>query len=342
MSTLEIELEEQLYDLRSDQIAYKLVIRNIGSAAIRLLSLHPRVPHGGELIEVTDSSLAEASERRVVLLEDLNKLLKQLLWVESEPFRKAWIQRQQEAFKEVMSFSGLAKSYYQILKAGPKEWQARMQREFQVLDYKISSTKDAKDAIDRWVSNSESDKLIASLFSSKTEQLEEIESLMNDSDKSSLATIDPASEFTTTYVLRFNRAKFEPLKYQVSFDASYAEADRGKSQVASVATNVQISPYPLSLSLVAILAALLGALISISTESSTVGAETIIEHLNASLMNFVVSPILALIFFNVYEHTTLGGGIRLPVSWRSALLIGALCGIAQDNILAALMALVGA
>lgn len=341
MPNVKISVEEQLSDFRSAQVAYKVTIQNSGQAPIRLLAIHPRVPMGGKLVEITDSSLEEASEQRAELLEELNKLLKQFLWVESETFRQAWVQKQQETFKDLFSFSGTAKVYYHILKSGPKEWHSRMQREFDVFYYKIRSVTDAEESITRWISKADPSSAITSLFCAKTEQLGSIESAMNESDKSSLATIEPESEFISTYVLKFNRASFDPLKYQISFEASYTESENAKPKVTSVGTSVQISPYPWSLSCVAVLAALLGTLVDISLDSKGLQLEAVFSLISSSAMSFLSSTVLALVIFNVYEHTSLAGNIRLPISWRSALLIGVLCGVAQENILNALKALVG-
>ena len=57
-------LEEQLSDLRSDQIAYKLTIENQSPETIRLLAVAPRIPVGARLLEITDTSLAEANARK--------------------------------------------------------------------------------------------------------------------------------------------------------------------------------------------------------------------------------------------------------------------------------------
>jgi hypothetical protein len=54
-----------------------------------------------------------------------------------------------------------------------------------------------------------------------------------------------------------------------------------------------------------------------------------------------VALILALIFFNIYEFTDLGKRFKMMIGWRSALLIGALCGLLGDRILMALKAFVG-
>jgi hypothetical protein len=55
----------------------------------------------------------------------------------------------------------------------------------------------------------------------------------------------------------------------------------------------------------------------------------------------VSAAILALLFFNVYEHTSFGRQLRMNLGWRSALLIGALCGLMQERILTSLKSLLG-
>lgn len=341
MSSVEVTLEEQLSDLRSNHIAYKLIIRNTGASSVLLFSISPRVPMGSKLIEITDRSLAEVIERRVELLEDLNKLVRQFLWVESEAFREAWIERQRDAYKRMVNFSSLAKFYGEIAKLGPKDWLARMEREFAVMEYKITSTQDARSAIARWLKDAKEDSIVASLISAKTDQLESIESLMNESQKSSMAIIEPASEFTSTYVLRFDRSVLEPRKYQVSFDIMYAGENEERAQHTAVATNVQISPYALPMSLVAVCAALLGSILEISNNLPDQKAGSLWRAMQESASALIAAPILALVFFNTYEHTALGNRLRIPLGWRSALLIGVLCGVMQNNILAAIKALIG-
>jgi hypothetical protein len=48
--------------------------------------------------------------------------------------------------------------------------------------------------------------------------------------------------------------------------------------------------------------------------------------------DLLVAPIVALIFFNVYEYTSVGKDIAMPLSWRSALLIGALWDSSRPHI----------
>lgn len=63
MSGPTFKIEEQLSDIRSNQIAYKLTIENAGADPLHLLSVEPRVPVGAELLGISDTSLALANAK---------------------------------------------------------------------------------------------------------------------------------------------------------------------------------------------------------------------------------------------------------------------------------------
>lgn len=338
MSSPKFTLEEQLSDLRSDQIAYKLTIENSGSKTIQLLSVEPRIPVGASLLEISSTSLAEASARKAEVIEDLNRLLRQFLWVTSDQFRQDWIAQQREAFKKIFSFPGIFAMYFRLIFRN-RDFQAQMKREFDSYAFTIASAPDAQSAFVRWLEKSTEYHDTIALFQAKTEQLERIEALMDENDRSSLTAIEPGSLFTATYVLKFTRRLLSPRKYQVGFTASYLDPETTDPQSNSTATNVQISPYPFSLSIVAIIASLLGVVLKLSLAGDAYPLSSMFEMAKSG--GVIVAPILAVLFFNVYEHTSLGKGLKLSVSWRSALLIGAICGLAQDRVLASLTALLG-
>ena len=340
MASPVFRLEEQLSDQRSDQVAYKLTIENDNTEPLRLLSVKPRVPQGANLLQITDTSLAENSARRAELIEELNVLLRQFLWVASDQFRRSWVDRQVEAAREIFSFAGLFSAYLKML-ASPKSFQARLKREAEAYGFRVASAPDARAAYDRWMRENNEHEAIRSLFEAKTLQLEGIEARMNEGERNSLTELAPASHFTATYVLKFRRGILEPKKYHVGFEATYKPASsETAAQTASTATNVQISPHPINLSLVAIISAVFGALLKISLTGSQSPLVDLIDLAKSG--HLLVGPIVALIFFNIYEYTSIGKEIGMAVSWRSALLIGSLSGIAQDRILGALKALIGA
>lgn len=330
------KLEEQLNDLRSDQVAYKFTIENCGDLPIRLFSVEPRVPAGARLLEITDTSLAEANSRRAELLHELNELLNRHLWISSEPFRNNWVERQKDAIREMLTVTGYLKFLFALLLGN---LDAKLKRQFGSFEFKITSADDARAAHGRWMGGWAGDSSARSLFEAKLNQLEQIESKMDEGDRPGLTRIEPKSSFTATYVLAFSRRVFEPRKYQIGFDATYSSSDGGPQQSSGSATSLLISPYPAGLSIVTIVSALLGVLI----RESLAGTSDPLKALTAQALTgqLLVGPIVAMVFFNAYEFTNLGKSIVMPPSWRSALLIGTLCGLAQNRILASLKALIG-
>lgn len=342
MAGLTSKLEEQLVDLRSNQIAYRVTIENHGSSAVRLLSVEPRVPPGASLLKITDRSLDENDAKRSELLGQLTHLYHQNLMVASADFREAWTVAMEEVVSRVLSASGFFRAYFSFFRAA---FRKQLTRDFGSLEFRIESAVDAQNAIKRWMQPPQDTGVIRSLFIAKAEQLEALESKMTATDRRSLTTIEVDSFFSQTYVLAFDRHWFEPRKYQLSIDANYQSVEATAeiavpTQNLTVSTSVQISPYPLCLTVVAIISALLGVFVQLSVKGAGTPLE---EYIDLALTGkLFVAPILALIFFNVYEHTAPGKKFDMSVSWRSALLIGALCGLAQDRILAAIKAFLGA
>jgi hypothetical protein len=341
MPSLTIGLDEELSDQRSNQVAYKLSIENTSTQVIHLQSVNPQLPSGATLHEVTDISLAQTSARRASLITELNDLLRGFLWVSSEDFRKVWVQQTKDTWNELLNVSFAFRLYAAMLTfrfASIRNLQAEVGRRYESSRFKILSTADARAAYQRWMQNAKDPEIIRSMFEAKLEQLERIEEQLGEVG---LTAIEPGSRFSATYVIRFIRGVLEPRKYEMAFNATFLEKDDPTEQSSSTATNVQISPHPLSLSIVAAISAVLGVLLRGPLGGASKGPLTDLLLL-AQSGELLIAPVLAIIFFNVYEYTSVGKELKIGVSWRSALLIGALCGLAQDRVLAALKALIGA
>ena len=344
-----LKLEEQLSDTRSNQIAYKLTVHNPSADSISILELKPNVPVGGQILDITDNDSAEAFSQRSRLIDELNNLLNNFLWVESESFRENLVATQMQAYKSMFSFHGMLKIYASMI-VRKDFFERQIRSQINSFQYKITSGDDARNAYTTWLGSltpsmkapNHNQEGIRVLFRAKLTQLEAVESRLQENVKggSSLTAIEPDSNFSATYVLRFDRGLLEPKKYQVGFSVRYKSADADMVKSISVATNVQISPSPLSMSTVAIVSAIFGAMLRGSLDGSVNKFDELVR--SATTGQIFLGPIVALIFFNVYEHTSLGKELTLSISWRSALLIGALCGLGQDRILTALTALIGA
>ena len=111
----------------------------------------------------------------------------------------------------------------------------------------------------------------------------------------------------------------------------------GKEHVGGTSTSIQISPRPYVLSIVSVAASLLGSLLGLVKDNTVEHLAYLPRFIGAwNSGTFIGSAVLALVIFNVYEHIGLKDRFKAPVGWRSALLIGILCGLFQERLLAAL------
>lgn len=298
---LTLRLEEQLSDLRSDHVAYRLSVRNDGDTPLTLLSIEPRLPRNAYAVEATASSLMPTAGRHGAVLADLNSLLKMVLLPDKTPAAR------QLAFEKVL--------------------------------FRVASAADARAAHARWIAPLEATDLVRALFEEKLEQLAQLEAALgSEADAQGLLTIDPGDAFCATFVIGFRRNKLDPCKYQLSFAISHQRPGEG-ALVSTVANNVLISPNAVNLSLIAVLGAVAGALLALVVQNMDLPFAELVKKVRPA--HLFAGPFIAVVVFNVYEYTSLAKGIRMGVSWRSALLIGALSGFAQERMLAALAAFAG-
>ena len=348
MTSPVIVLEEQLGDIHSSQIAYKLTVHNTGAEPISILGLQAHIPRGAQLLEISDNESANSFSKKAELIDELNNLLNDFLWMELKEFRENFIAAQVETYRSIFKFKGMLKAYM-YLAIRKDIFEKQFKRRIISFRYEITSGDDARRAYFTWLDNStpafeglrHNQQGIRVLFNAKLAQLEVVEARLQENvrDGSSFTAIDPEDSFCATYVLQFERGLLEPRKYQVGFNVRYKVLGAEVMKSTSVATNIQITPSPLSLSLIAIVSAVLGAMLRGSLEGDANKFEEIIH--SATSGQIIIGPIVALVFFNIYEHTSLGKELNFSISWRSALFVGALCGLAQDRVIAALTALIG-
>jgi len=343
MGIVTCKLEEQMSDMRSNQVAFKFQIDNGGSVPITLLNALPRLPEEALLIEVKDRSNAASTAKRIDLLEDLTKMLNMQLWLRSEDLRKDMVAKQKAMVSELLTVTGYLKVVFQLLFSHNK-YESQINRNFSCTKYEITSIEDAHAAVTRWIDNAESKNVLTEIFIEKVEQLVRVDSIVNDSEKRALSVIESGSFYAATYILKFPRSLVDPRKYQFTVEAAYelaGELGRDKhstqTQLISSTASILISPYPAALSLITIVGSILGSAIQLSLMASNHDFyETVFATTKSG--KIIIAPVIAFIFFNIYEHTSLGKNLNVGVSWRSALLIGALCGLSQDRVLSALQA----
>jgi hypothetical protein len=339
MPRVEFKIDEQASDLRAYEFAYRFTISNNGVTPISVISITPRLPQGVDLLDVKTSTAAAAKVRHTQLCEELTALVQDELIVSSANYRTTLATARAEITeKYIGSLKGFAKGYMAMFTGGAKA----IERDFRRLErmgFKIANYSDSALAFERFFLRETADPLFSSLFKSKMEQLQQAEQLEGGSNiDQAIAVIEADSFYAATYVLKYGRRFLEPRKYTVSIDVTYQEANKPEIVAGGTSVTVVISPNPLAMTLIAIISSLLGAALKFAVQMgfSWGGLGYYIFKGNAGIS----SAILALVFFNIYEFTDWGKRITFGVGWRSALLVGTLCGLFGDRILSALRAFV--
>ena len=346
MPKMVFTLEQQLSDLRSNEQAYLFRAENQGPNPIEILVVTPRIPEKVELLEVKSPSISAARSKYDELCKQLTELVKDFIIGDSREIRERLAQNDADQINLMLgSLSNIARMYFAMLTGSVKKNMEAVRRRSNALFVQIENKHDADNARSTFLSALSDDDIRKKVFDVKIEQLAAYEAAIGAGQSSkSLATVQPDSFFAVTYILRFPRSTTSPKKYNVTIEAGYSEEGKSEKYVGSSTTSLIISPRPLILSLIAIMASLLGTILRIAVEQMhpTTPSGGFKQLFGApEVWHGVAAAITALVFFNVYEFTALGDKFKMSVSWSSALLIGLLCGLSEDRILAALKAFIG-
>jgi hypothetical protein len=351
MSLVQFNIETEPYNSRTNQIALKLVINNTGTEKINIISLTPNVPLGVEIQEKKDSFQESAKEKIMDLCLQLTEILNNHLIIKYEDIKKEIIDANREMFKQLLSLSpkNVLGMYIAIIK--PLMMSDQMKRINSRIDatkFKIKNLEDAKWAYDKWLSNLNNDAIERNLYEGKLDQLKRLESKMNENEPSALAVIEPSSSYTRSYVITFKRRLFSQKIFNITLDGIYTEDNSTRQFRGTVSEPITISPRSSALTLLAIFASILGSILKYNLEHPNNNTE-IVKYVDGLLTNLttgngISSVIVALIFFNIYEHINFGDfgkNIKQPPNWQVALLIGILSGLMVDKIVKALNVFIG-
>jgi hypothetical protein len=159
--------------------------------------------------------------------------------------------------------------------------------------------------------------------------------------------IQPGEDLEQVYILKAKRKLSSIASYTAAFDVKLAweesptDCDVDKKNIErtlSRAVSFNVTPSPITLSIMAIIFSFLGAvLISVLPKSQ---AEFSALYDWASLKKYFVAAVLAVVIYNSIEMTEFRDKVP-SISWRSAMLVGILCGLLSDRMLGAITAFVG-
>ena len=360
MSKINIKIEEQLTDSRSNEVAYRFAIENNNNIAVQVISIIPRIPEDVKILVIKDPSLQEVSSMQNDICRNLESIANSFLEEELKK-SKSWYARdteitvttskeRQDKFKTIIEV--IIESITLITRLPLKiafpfvslEIEGSEQKVPDSMKISVHNYKEGLEIYNTFLENSEIKESIKKIYYSKLEKLKEIESTLNNNTTNFLAVIEPDSFFALTYVLRFKRNIAKSKKYNIYFECCYCEAEDNRKLISGASTNLNIAPEPSALTFVSIIGSALGLILKVSMKTTYNNAPTkFFDELWNTTMSGepFVCAIISFIFFNVYEHTEYSGKFKMNLNWRYALLIGVVCGILGERIIKGFQAFLG-
>ena len=344
MPKAELTLEEESPNFRERELALKFTMKNNGPTALEVLAISPRIPESVVLVETKETSIYAAKATYTALCGELDQLARQVLLVTDKALADRYANLAKEYIRllinEVTGFFGLFRAYFRMFSGRILRQQLEYRKKVEALFVKIEKAVDARKIFDQVIEPSDLEVALKRVFAFKMEKIEALENeLGQKTDIGAIATVEPDSFFAATYILRFPRNSMNPSRFTVSIEATYREQSKPEEHNGIATTSVTISPHPLVLTFVSMFAAALGVVLKHVVPAVTSGENW--DPRSIPVADFIASLILALIFFNAFEFTDLLKDFRKNIGWRSAMLIGVICGLASDRIFDALKALIG-
>lgn len=355
MAKVRLKFEPDQTDFRDHQVSCQLTIENTGASAVEIASITPRIPQHASLLETKDISGYALKAQHTKLCTELTALAKDVQFITDEPLRKRLVAANTKLLNDVVSAKGIANAYLAM-------FTGRMAKNFEEYKKKeaslfvtVETAADASRLYTDIVSSAKDlDDGVKRAYKIKADKLTALESQIGFNIKeAAVARIEPGSFFQARYIVEFPRNWFNTSQFTVSIEAVYAEVEAApqkkdgagnapakmiEQHSASATAGIRISPKPVMLTLIAMLAAGLGVILKHAMALSSGGAGA---EFAPGAVEFLGATILALVFFNVFEYTDLLKDFRKNISWRTALLIGVVCGMGSDRIYAAFRTLAG-
>ncbi|WP_163830712.1 ABC-2 transporter permease [Spartinivicinus ruber] len=332
-------------DSRGNEFSCELQIENRASSPIEIISINPRIPDGVDIQEIHDTSVAEYQREHQKICSEIALLLDEHNFSKSREYRQKVFKIVKEDLQETFKLKNVANVYYRMITGQLEEMQKKRLEKYASFSLTIHNSTEAESAINKFLGeDTEDEKFLSNFIRMKLDRLRELEkkNIVIGSD-TLLSTIGPSESFDRTYVFKCERGAFNSKSYNLSFDCSTKEPEALEPKNDSVSVNITVSPNPVALTLVALLGAFLGVILKESVNPVPNGVEYVAywsSMFSTSAHKFVAALVSALIFFNIYEHTELGKKLNQGISWRSVLMIGAICGLLNDRIIAALTGLI--
>ena len=344
--SFEIKIEEN--DVRARQFACHVMLRNNTSKSIHVLAVNYRLGSGVVLEKSDNTSFLDLKKEYDQLRTEIKQLYRSI-YISSnvDGYGKEFARRFLEDVRAQVSFNNLFMAYFYMITGRLKLYANQMVQMLQRMEFPVASSEDARNILkglnERGIQVPLSDLIVA-----KIDRMSAIEQIdKNFLRREYVTQIQPGEDLEQVYILKAKRKLSSIASYTAAFDVKLAweesptDCDVDKKNIErtlSRAVSFNVTPSPITLSILAIIFSFLGAvLISVLPKSQ---AEFSALYDWASLKKYFVAAVLAVVIYNSIEMTEFRDKVP-SISWRSAMLVGILCGLLSDRMLGAITAFVG-
>ncbi len=340
-----LEIDEN--EIRARQFACHLTIHNDTKNSIHLLAINYRLGSTVKMQKTETTSFVDLKQEYDRLKEDVQLLLRSIYVTQSKEFAKEYSIRFLDAFKSIFSFKFMAQNlwlaYVYIFSFRFAEWRRYLSNKLFRMDFPVASAAEAEKAARTLMDKGIGSPVVEVILMAKIARMKEIEGIdENFLRPEFIGEILPGEIFERIYILKARRNLASIASYTAAFDVKLAwdepiaNSQRRAERMLSKSISFNVTPSPITLSIVAVLFSFLGTILN---------SVPIIKDQYSELFTFefakkyFVAAVLAIVIFNSLEITEFKDRFR-SISWRSAMFVGLLCGLLSDKMLKAVTSFV--
>lgn len=328
-----IDIAVKEFDERSSQFACEVTIANTGTAAFEVFAAAPRLPKGLRINEASDTSNVQLGDRQAALCSQLEELVGAFLVAHSQDEAAAYAARIRTAMTSTFTLRSLVDGSLLIRRNSNmfREMRSRLMR------LPIANATEGERAVAIMKSSMASPIEIQSA-EYVLQSLTDVEDQQRRNSRNRGSLIQPGQNLKQVYVLQARRGLLGVKSYCINFGIELVAPAEESHASRLESASISVSPNPISLTALAVAASAAGTAIRYLVETPV---RPTAENLAAQWPSFLVAALTALIVFNIFDLTRLRDQVHTRASWRSAILVGFLCGYLNQRILAAVEALLG-
>lgn len=335
-------------DYQSHKFAAELNIENISQSEIKLGNIYPRFSSSVALEETVESAKASLIRRHADICRETNVILSRVV---ASKYRM----KNTKYLKYVIEESGIKKSLLKLLNpitliqlygGISAVLMAELLNDIKdrVFTVKIESSKDVEFTIKYFdMDESRHPDILRSKYNMK--YMKDIEDKLELSEAKDInIIIKPGEVYRSIFVMRGIPNAISPSPSSIAFDIPI-EKDGYATRYVEYAT-ITIPPGAFWPSIISMSSAIIGQYIQSIASKMQSGHEIDLYSIKVStIINYipvygVVPALTALIVYNIYEMTDLKERFSSKRGWRTAMLIGFVCGYLNLKVLGALRALI--